>query len=920
MAQSESVTAIPPRGTVSKEIIRKYHSVPIGFYGIKDRIARTLENDNIIDAFLIMAAFLSFSLAFSFYPLLIAIVIAIVLFYFTLKYPLIGIFLLLGAIFPIFMYQAPAVAWVFMLVMTLTLVFGYMHYRTLSFIYIMIGLAFSPLGYVLEIPALILSALVVGYKRSIVAMVIAFLIIVSFSALFGVNNFGYILYNGVTAHKMLGANPILNYTTPASPQMSIGTFVSSGFSKAYTQFTSHAVIGAFSITLSLIASSLTMQPAYAVEMIILAVLIIIIDTVAVNSRSKYKGAKASLLGIGYPIAFMGLAAVFKFNYSPILLVFSFVLGVASVYLLELYNVDVVKALNVRKQDLRMKFGEAFEELAGGMTNETFDNVANYESTKKELTESVLAPIEQKAISQAYKVRPTKGILFFGPPGTGKTMIMRALANEIRGGFYYVKASNLISMYPGETEKRISQIFAIAKKHAPCILFFDEIDFIAKSREDNTQDSTHAGAMSQLLAEMDGFNKINNVIIVGATNTPQVIDRAIMRPGRFDKIIYMPLPDYEGRKKILKLYLAKLPVSKSMDYDKLAEVTERYSGADLKNIVDTVAQSVAQEAALKHKILEITQQDLVDMVKATKPSTNLAQIEDYNKFKIEFERSLAAGGRAVEKDTSAGVSRVVGMDDAKKAIKDAIQTPLLRPDLIKKYEIKNINGILMFGPPGNGKTMLMRAIANDLTGVTLLEINGSTLASYGIERAAAKIKEVFNTARENTPSIIFIDEIEGLMPKRSGASEEAIRITVEMLAELDGLKKLSGVVVIAATNIPEMLDPAILRPGRFDKLIFVTPPKESERAEILKEYLGKVPLDKNLDLPRIAKQTEGFTGADLANVCREVKTRALEASMKAGKEIMITTEDLEQVVKITKPSAPQRVLDQYTEFLDQYGQR
>jgi transitional endoplasmic reticulum ATPase len=922
MAQSDITQRknTPESGRVSQEVFRKYHTVPISFYSLKDKIARLISNENIVGALLIPAAFLAFAFAFGFYPFAVIIVLAVLLFFAALEHPLLGIGLFLALVFPILMYQTPAIAWVFMFFITITLVFGYRHYRALAFTYIMIGLAFSPLGYLLEIPVFILGILTIGYKRSTFAVVAAILIIVAFSALFGVNNYSYIVYNGVAAHKAFGANPVLNYTTPGSVGFTLSSFASSGLQTAFTKFTNPLVIGSLSITISLIISSLFMQAYYLLELVALVILIFVIDELAINSRSKYKGTKASLFAAGYPIAYVAISYIVKTSISSILMIVSFALGVMTVYILELYNINVVKSLEVRKQDLRMKFGEAFEELSFGSSADTFDNIGNYESTKKELSDSILAPIEQKAISKAYNVTPTKGILFFGPPGTGKTKMMRAIANEIHGGFYYVNASNLISMYPGETEKRISEIFTIAKKHAPCVLFFDEIDFIASNRGESTADSTHRAALSELLAEMDGFQKVNDIIIVGATNTPQLIDRAILRPGRFDKIIYMPLPDSEGRKKIFQMYLGRLPVAKGVDYSKLVQASERYSGADIKTLVDTVAQSVAQEAASKHKILEITEEDLIDAIKSTKPSTNLAQVEEFNRFKVEFERSLSAGGRRVERDESSGISKIIGMDDAKQAIMDAIETPLRRPDLIKKYDVKNINGILLFGPPGNGKTLLMRGIANDMGGVNMFEINGASLASYGLESAAAKIKEIFNSARENAPSIIFIDEIEGIIPKRRGASEAATRITVEMLSELDGLKKLSGVVVIAASNIPQMLDPAILRPGRFDKLIFIKPPNEKNRKEMLVQYLGNVPLEKNLDLEEIAKDTEGFTGADIANICREAKTKALNASVKSGKDELITEKLLEDIVSGLKPSAPKKVIDQYNDFLDQYGQR
>ena len=908
-----------PRSELVQNVIRRHNRVPVSFYGIVDNIVNVISNKNIVDAILIAVTFLAFSTSFNFYPYALIAVIAIVLFIMTQYHPLLGISLLVLAIMPVFMYQAPAMAWVFMFFITATLVMGYMHYRTISFTYLLIALAFTPLGLVLEIPALVIAVLVVGFKRASIATAVAILVVISFASVFGMSNYAYIVYNPVLTYHSFAGVSVLNYTTPSSPSLTLSGFFNTGIQTAVSRFTNIGTIGSVSTVFGLLITPFFSQFFYIVEIILFVVVIKVIDGMAVSSKSKYKGTISSLAGFGFPLSYVAVSAMAGIPYNATMPIVSALIAPLFLLILESYDIPIVKVLDVRKQDIRMKFGEAFEDLAGS-SNERFEDIGNYESTKKEIKEVLLAPIEEKAISRAYGVKPAKGVLLFGPPGTGKTLIMRALANEIHAGFYYVKASNLISSLSGDTEKRVSEIFKIAKDNAPCILFFDEIDAIARKRDDPSIDSVHRSALSQLLVEMDGFQKISKVIVVGGTNVPNILDPAMMRSGRFDKIIYMPLPDHAGRKLIFQLYLSKLPVSKSLDLDNLAEATERFSGADIKNVTETVAQMIATEASTKHKILEIMESDVMKVIKSTKPSTTLAQLEEYNKFKIDFERRMY-GEKAPERAADeATMDNVIGLDDAKKAIFDAIQTPLLRPDLIKKYDIKSINGILLFGPPGTGKTMLMRAVKNNMEGVTMLEMDGSDLSNMGIERANTMIKELFNRAKENKPAIIFIDEIEGLVPKREGAGEFSNQVTVEMLMQLDGIKKLSGVVVIAATNRPEKLDSAILRPGRFDKIIFIRPPKTDERALIFKDNLQKIPLSADVNFSQLGAITEGFTGADIVNVCREAKTRALDKNLKTGEEIAVSMADIKAIIKHVKPSAPELVVSAYLTFLAKYGQR
>ncbi|MDE1869022.1 MAG: AAA family ATPase [Candidatus Micrarchaeota archaeon] len=913
-------SAGPEKSELVQEIIRKHHKTPIAVYKIKDMIMELSGNPHFMDMILLLLAFIAFVSAFPFYPIELLIIFGIVLIVASLKHPFLGLCLLMALMFPIIMYQTPPLAWVFMLLVSASLIFGYKYYRTIAFAYVLVGLGFSPLGSILEIPVFVIAPLIIGYKRGLVLTALMVAGIVMFSGVTGVQNSGYILYNAATAHAILSTSPISPLLTPHNPVVP-ASMLGSAISQSYAIFASGSVLGDITYEFNTLISALFINPgAYVAEFLGMLAIVVAIDFYAVTKRSKFKGTIASLIGAAFPLLYLGLATVSKAPYvTSFLPLLSFAIAPALMYLLELYGINIVKALEVRKQDVRLKFGEAFEDLEAGNATQTFDDIGNYEATKRELKEAVIAPIEEKGVARAYNIKPAKGILFFGPPGTGKTMMMRALANEIRASFYLVKAPNLISAFPGETERMISNIFAVAKKNSPCVLFIDEIDSVARNRESADVDEAHRHALSQLLQEIDGFQKINKVIIVGATNVPQLIDPAMMRPGRFDKIIYMPLPDLNGRKKIFKIYLNKLPASKDIDLDKIAEETERYSGADIKVVCDNVAQMVSQEATSQNRVLEITQEDILDIIKSTKPSTSFSQLEDYNKFRIDYERRSFEEGK-VEKAPQISMDDVVGLEEAKKAIVEAIQIPLMHPELLKKYDIKPINGLLLFGPPGNGKSMLMRAVSNEMKGITILELRGSEFAGRDKESASETIKEVFNRARENIPSIIFIDEIDSIVPKRENATQSTLQMTGELLQEIDGVKQQSGIVVIAATNRPDSLDTAILRPGRFDKLIFVKPPAPEDRAKLFKIYLQQVPVSKDMDYAKLGTQAKGFTGADIANMCREAKTKALEENIKTGKDVEITMASMLAIINETKPSAPDTVISIYLSFLARYGQR
>ncbi|MGC8676311.1 MAG: AAA family ATPase [Candidatus Micrarchaeia archaeon] len=892
-------------------------SLPFSYFWFKDLAKELVTYKHFPDALVVAFAFISMVIAFRFYPLLAILPLVVLIFVLTMIHPLLGLIALLFFSYPPLMYQAPLLGWTFSLFVAAALFAGVVHYRTVSFLFSMIMLSLSPIGLVLELPVFVIAILVLGFKRASVATIFAFIFIIAFAGLTGLPVSAPIAYNSTAANSKIAGSELAKYLVPNKSAPGIANFgsaLSSSISNFFSLNLTMNIFSGYALAGVVLAYSF---PITLVQLLVWLILIFAIAGYAVKSRSGFKGTEASMLSVAVPIVYV--LASYASNTAPNipLAIISFAITPVILFLLESQNIEVVLALNVMKQDMLGKFG-ADENLI--TPTETFADVANYDNVKKELNDAVIAPIEHRELAGAYGVRPAKGILLFGPPGTGKTLIMRALANEIRAGFYYVSATSLITAYPGESSHALNRIFEVAKKHAPAVVFIDEIDAIARKRSEDVSEPVKE-LLSAILTSMDGFLKTPGVVIVAATNVPNLLDPALLRPGRFDKAIYLALPDQKGREAILRYYFSKLPISKDIDYEKLAELTARFSGADIKHLAEEVAQEVSETALASKKVLQITMNDILDALKNTKPSTSLASIEEYNTFKLDFERMMHPEKQTEEAKTKITTDDVIGLDEAKKALYEAVEVPILHPDLVRKYGVEGIKGILLFGPPGTGKTMLMRAIAYELGNIHFISIAGTDISRMGLENAVSTVKGIFDRAKENEPSIIFVDEIDALIPERDTSNELGAQLVGEFLEEFDKLKEEGeNIVVVAATNRPDALDPALLRSGRFDRLIYIPPPNADDRAKLFKEYLGEAPLAEDVDFAKLAAMTEGFTGADISNLCRQAKMNALEASISKEEETPITMQDITLLVKNARPSAPSMVLGRYLMFLSRYGKR
>ncbi|RLE66231.1 MAG: hypothetical protein DRJ38_02155 [Thermoprotei archaeon] len=541
---------------------------------------------------------------------------------------------------------------------------------------------------------------------------------------------------------------------------------------------------------------------------------------------------------------------------------------------------------------------------------SFDDIGGLEEVKAQLYESIILPLKKNNLAKKFKLSIPKGILLFGPPGCGKTLIMKALASQLRMKFIHVKCSDIMSKWYGESEQKLARLFTLARRESPCVLFFDEIDAIAKKRDAYSTDDVAPRLLSIILSEMDGMEPFDGVLVVGATNMPEVLDPAILRPGRFDKVIYVPPPDKKAREKIFKIHCKGLPLASDVDFSVLAEMTERFSGADIAAVVKEASRRALKDS-IKGRSRLIGLGDFIAVIKKFKPSITYEMLEKYEKFRMDYERIKSTSRRTVLM-TPIKLDNVIGLENVKTEILDTILIPLKHSHLLEKYRIRQAKGILLFGPPGCGKTMLARALASELK-VEFIEVQCSDITSG--ENPELNLKKVFSRARENAPAILFLDEIDALAPSRIGSSERSRRLIAQLLIEMDGIRNLKNVVVLAATNRPSSLDPALLRPGRFDKILYVPPPNREARIALFKKELADTAVE-NLNYEALADLTKGYSAADIVYICNEAKMKAAKRSLSGG-EPEVTFTDLITIIEATSPSITDEMLAEYYDFYIRY---
>ncbi len=534
---------------------------------------------------------------------------------------------------------------------------------------------------------------------------------------------------------------------------------------------------------------------------------------------------------------------------------------------------------------------------------TYEDIGGLRNVIMKVRELIELPLRHPELFKRLGIEPPKGVLLYGPPGTGKTLLAKAVANESDAHFIAINGPEIMSKFYGESEQRLREIFEEAKKNAPSIIFIDEIDAIAPKR-DEVVGEVERRVVAQLLALMDGLESRGQVIVIAATNRPNAVDPALRRPGRFDRELEVPLPDKQGRLEILQIHTRHMPLDGDVDLEKLAEMTKGYTGADLAALVREAAMH-----ALRRYLPEIDIEQ--EKIPAELLERMVVKMED---FIAAFKDITPSGLREIQVEIpEVKWDEIGGLSEVKQELREVVEWPLKYPRVFAKIGVKPPKGILLFGPPGTGKTLLAKAVATE-SGANFIAVRGPEILSKWVGESEKAIREIFKKARQYAPAIIFFDEIDAIAYMRGTdvGSRVGERIVSQLLTEMDGITELHDVTVIAATNRPDILDPALLRPGRLEKLIYVPPPDEQGRIEILKIHTRTMPLADDVDLRELARITEGYTGADIAALVREAAMIALRESLENS---VVSWRHFEEALRKVKPSVTRQMIEYYQKWLE-----
>jgi transitional endoplasmic reticulum ATPase len=557
---------------------------------------------------------------------------------------------------------------------------------------------------------------------------------------------------------------------------------------------------------------------------------------------------------------------------------------------------------------------------GGVPSITYEDIGGLGNAVGRVREMIELPLRHPELFKRLGVEAPKGVLLHGPPGTGKTLLAKAVANETNANFYTIGGPEIMSKFYGESEEKLRNVFEQAEKNAPSIIFIDEIDSIAPKREEVTGE-VERRIVAQLLSLMDGMSSRGKVVVIGATNRVNAVDPALRRPGRFDREIEIGVPDRNGRLEILQIHTRGMPLAKDVNLEKLADISHGFVGADLQSLskeaaigalrkilpeIDLSSESIPAETLRK---IIVTMEDFMDVVKEMEPSAMREVFVEVPDVKWED---------------------IGGLSSIKQELQEAVEWPLKYQGVFTYADAVPPKGILLYGPPGTGKTLIAKAAANE-SEANFISIKGPELLSKWVGESEKGVREVFRKARQAAPCIIFFDEVDAIAPRRGGGiggdSHVTERLISQLLTELDGLEILTNVIVIAATNRPDIIDPALLRPGRFDRLLYVPPPDRNSRLQIIAIHTKKKPLADDANLEQLADHTDGYTGADIASLSSAAVMLALREHVSKYKdpkeadnhiqELKIHMKHFEEAMKKIRPLSNQE-LSMYKNISEQFG--
>jgi len=543
-----------------------------------------------------------------------------------------------------------------------------------------------------------------------------------------------------------------------------------------------------------------------------------------------------------------------------------------------------------------------EDIETGADYITYEDVGGLDREIQRVREMVELPLRHPSLFKRLGIDPPKGVLLRGPPGCGKTLLAKAVANESEAHFISINGPEVMSKFYGESEKKLRKLFVEAEEKSPSIIFIDEIDAIAPKRETVTGE-VERRVVAQLLALMDGLHGRGKVIVIGATNRPNSLDPALRRPGRFDREIEIKVPNEKGRLEVLQIHTRNMPLDKKISLKEYAQITHGFVGADISAVCREAAMSALRRYLPKIDLeSEIIDPELLEQIEVNR-----------NDFSEALKEVLPSGIREVFVEVpNVKWDQVGGLDELKQKLIEAVEWPLSHPTIFKRMGIRPPRGILLYGPPGCGKTLLARAVATE-SKANFISIKGPELLSKWVGESEKAIREVFRKAKMAAPCIIFFDEFDSIAPSRgrhttdSGVSEKVLS---QFLTELDGLEINKDIVVIAATNRPDILDPALIRPGRIDRILLVTSPDEKGRLEILKIFTKDMPLANNIELESLKELIDGFSGADIETLCREAAMIALRENIRARK---VSQAHFEEARKLVYPTLTTEIINWYEKF-------
>ncbi|MEM3736981.1 MAG: CDC48 family AAA ATPase [Candidatus Bathyarchaeia archaeon] len=525
----------------------------------------------------------------------------------------------------------------------------------------------------------------------------------------------------------------------------------------------------------------------------------------------------------------------------------------------------------------------------GIPRVTYEDIGGLHTEVQRIREMVELPLRHPELFQRLGIDPPKGVLLHGPPGCGKTLLAKAVANESHAYFININGPEIMSKFYGESEARLREIFQKAQENVPSIIFIDELDSIAPKREEVVGE-VEKRVVAQLLSLLDGLQSRGDIIVIGATNVPNALDPALRRPGRFDREIEIGVPDKDGRYEILLIHTRGMPLSEDVDLKRLSEITHGYTGADIA--------ALCREAAMKALRRYLPDIDLEEKI----PSSTLQSMEiKMEDFMSAYREVTPTAMREVYIEVpNVHWDDIGGLEKVKSALIEAVEWPIKYPSAFSRIGIKPPKGILLYGPPGCGKTLLAKAVATESES-NFISIKGPEVFSKWVGESEKAIREVFRKARMAAPALIFFDEFDAIVPRRGmGYADQGVseRVISQLLTEMDGIISLENIVVLAATNRPDILDPAVLRPGRFDRLVYVPPPDDKSRLQILKIYVKNMPLAKDVNLEELASMIKGYSGADIQALCREAGLTALRRNINAKE---VTRDDFMEALSKVGPS-------------------